>query len=275
MVMRKAVAVLVSAGAFQSHSRGGPNDAAAAAVEAAPLARGGPNDDAGHGRGIHERRLDAFEWNRRHSKKKDRCKDYLANFDDISNQKRSCQKGCEDLAFADGDVLATCTRACKKYKKYVTGGKLTPRQAIKRACEKYDFKYVRCEATVYGGSNFDGWTATFPSGYYIHYYWDEYGAAQNEVSSVIVRGAPTGCAVTLYDHANYFYDDWCPHCFEVELTPGRYDAEALAAEGYLDDDLSAVLVDDGRCAYEYTSWSSWRYDSSGENWELGPCRPKK
>mmetsp|Transcript_13707 Transcript_13707/g.30358 ORF Transcript_13707/g.30358 Transcript_13707/m.30358 type:complete len:580 (+) Transcript_13707:162-1901(+) len=140
---------------------------------------------------------------------------------------------------------------------------LMERPASKETCEGKTGCGPPCHVRLYGDDNFAGWNVSLQIGKYDKAELATRGGAEDDISSVIVRGPC--CRAALFEHDKFnkgkpaHRDGW-----KAILKEGRYTTADLEREGAKDDDTSSVHVyNDEQCLAGVPAFGFGSSSSSG------------
>jgi len=95
-----------------------------------------------------------------------------------------------------------------------------------------------CNAIVFGGPNFDGWSLAFGPGKWTNADMELKGAKCDDISSIKVTGV--FCHATAFEFGDF---NKAHHGWKAEFSVGEYNTKAMVGLGAKDNDISSLIVE--------------------------------
>lgn len=155
-------------------------------------------------------------------------------------EKEACEedKGCEWTVGGWGECSNRCGPGNKTREVECEHHKCPGTKPEAAAyCEGRGQTCEACEVTIYGGGLFEGWEHTFRAGSYSSSELEYEGVKCDDISSLEVVGARCQMTAFQYGDFNQQHQGW-----KAVFREGKYDAEALEANGARNNDISSFEV---------------------------------
>mmetsp|Transcript_23752 Transcript_23752/g.53862 ORF Transcript_23752/g.53862 Transcript_23752/m.53862 type:complete len:383 (+) Transcript_23752:549-1697(+) len=153
---------------------------------------------------------------------------------------RPCQdySGCQYATSEWSQCSARCGPGTQTRRVGCAGKRCTGKAPLSsQRCDGDAPECHSCNAVVFGGPNFDGWSLEFGPGEYTVADMEAKGAKCDDISSMKVYGLFCRVAVFQFGDFNGAYSGW-----QANFGPGFYDREKLVDGGARDNDISSLRV---------------------------------
>mmetsp|Transcript_1664 Transcript_1664/g.3439 ORF Transcript_1664/g.3439 Transcript_1664/m.3439 type:complete len:501 (+) Transcript_1664:84-1586(+) len=147
--------------------------------------------------------------------------------------------GCQYAVGQWSQCSGRCGEGTQTRPVHCAGAKCTQEKpATEQKCVHDGKECHECNAVVYGGPNFDGWSLVFGPGKWNNADMEVKGAKCDDISSMKVMGLY--CHVTAFEFGDF---NKAHHGWKAEFGPGEYDLKGLTSRGAQDNDISSLIVE--------------------------------